>query len=241
MTAAGNGGAEIVRVDGWTVETIDSERRIGAFQVATRGGMLRARDVKPLIDRNRAELESHGAISVRETVSRTEIPGSTKFREDIIVEPMLNEGQAYNLVALMRTAQASALRVSLIKLFLSLRRGELEAVRAQRPQLDETIVSSARIGDDPAAMAELRQAIRRVCDARGYSKAKVIGYVRKIRTASTPWAVSMHLLAKTIESLEAIENNHHSLLSPREERLLAAAKRAERNGQLKLFKGGRVA
>lgn len=100
---------------------------------------------------------------------------------------------------------------------------------------DGATLSSARIGDDPAARRRLRLAMDRVCNARCYSRQKVIGYVRKTQRVSTPYAVSLHLLLDVITSLETIELGHVSLLSTREMKRLAALRRAD-DRQLKLGK-----
>lgn len=223
--------AQIEQVQGWTIAAGgDDEPRVGAFDIAKRAGLKQPRNIKGVVDENRAELEEHGAIHVRIYNVRIPMPrGGIELRE--VEEPMLNEEQAINLVSLMRTKCASQMRVSLIKVFVAWRRGHLmkPAVR-----LDESTVSSSRISDDPAEIRRLRLAVGRVRLARGYSVQRVYGFIRRTRKVSSPFAVSSHLLRSVEESLEALETGTIDLGSS--SRRLLPVRAA---GQLALFNGGK--
>lgn len=204
-----------LELDGWTVQQLDSEEpRVSALEVAERAGMKHARQIKELMGRNQAELENHGRIDMRRTVRRISKPnGGFELRE--VETPMLNEAQAMNLVALMRTPRASELRVALVKVFLACRNGVL------RPgTIDGTVANSARVGDDPAALERLRMAVKLVRYATGYSTQKIHGYLRKTQRVSSPFAISVQLLNHVVQALEQVERKHVALLTAKQARLL---------------------
>lgn len=218
-------GVRTLELDGWMVVD-DGEPRVSAFEIAERSGMPAPRQVKELLGRNRAELEMHGPIPMRRSVRRIEKRGAiggVEFRE--VETPMLNEAQALNLVALMRTARASELRVALIKVFIAVRKGE------GPPPLDGATLNAARIGDDPTAARALRNGVTRVRNATGYSTQRVHGFLRKTQRVSSPFAISLHLLAHVLQALEQVEFRQVALLSGKDARLLSRAT----SQQLKLW------
>jgi len=119
----------VLHIEGVALERgDDGEFRVRDVDLAERAGMSRPRDVRQLIERNRGELEENGALCVRGAVRRMQMPtGGTAKRE--VDEFWLNEAQAYNLVALMRTPLAAKLRPLLARVFVQVRR---EAEKQQR-------------------------------------------------------------------------------------------------------------
>jgi hypothetical protein len=194
-----------ITVGDWTVVDDGDEPRVSAFEIARRAGMARERDVKKLIDRNRAELEAFGPVHMRATVSRISKPnGGTELRE--VETPMLNEWQSVALLAHMRTALGLQIRIEMNKLFVAVRRGETPA-----PALNGTVANSARIRDDPAALDKFRHAARCACSLRGYSRQLLYGFVRRTQKVSSPFDVSLHLLDHVLASLDHIARGHAHL------------------------------
>jgi hypothetical protein len=192
-------------LDGWTLALCegDDEPKVGAFEVGSRAGLSRARDIKKLVDRNREELEKHGPIPMRATVARIGKTGAIKgFELREVEEPLLNEAQAINLVALMRTERASDLRVALVKVFVAFRREQFQA-KSEPPQL------TACIGDSEAAKVKFRRAVQHVIAMREdqVSWQKVYGVVRSRFKVNSPWAIAMLLLDRVLEELQFLEKD----------------------------------
>lgn len=95
--------------------TDTKEPRIQDIRIGERLGMRRPRDIRQLIDRNRAELEGFGSLAVRHRKSRGQ-----DFEEF-----WLNEAQALLVCTFARTDRAAEVRRELIMVFLAWRRGSL--------------------------------------------------------------------------------------------------------------------
>ncbi|MGY0782108.1 hypothetical protein ACW7BC_29880 [Azospirillum argentinense] len=120
----------------------DGEPRISDLVLAERLGMADPHMIRRLIERNRAELETYGEVSVTvtETSQKGGRPGKAYY---------LNEGQALVICALSRTPQAALVRRQIIEVFLAYRRGVLPVAEEQQ----QTIAHLA------AELADLRQRV----------------------------------------------------------------------------------
>lgn len=136
-----------LEIDGWDVMLGEGdEPRIRDVDLAERAGLARPRKVREVIEANRLELEAHGPLSVRPRRVRTQMPGGFAFREVDVFETWLSEPQALALVALLRTEQARALRISLVKVFVAVRHGSIPAPAASSV-VPISEVHGSRIGE----------------------------------------------------------------------------------------------
>ncbi|MBC05681.1 hypothetical protein [Thalassospira sp.] len=95
--------------------TDTKEPRIQDERLGERLGLSRPRDIRKLIDRNRAELEGFGPLA----------PRWRKSRGQDFEEYWLNEAQALLVCTFARTDRAAEVRRELIMVFLAWRRGSL--------------------------------------------------------------------------------------------------------------------
>lgn len=95
--------------------TDTKEPRIQDERIGERLGLSRPRDIRKLIDRNRAELEGFGSLA----------PRWRKSRGQQFEEFWLNEAQALLICNFARTDEAAEVRRELIMVFLAWRRGTL--------------------------------------------------------------------------------------------------------------------
>ena len=104
---------------------INHEPRVLDLLVAERLGFDSKYKIRELIDRNREELESYGAVSARtaETSERGGRP-STEY--------WLNEAQALLICTFSRTAKATAVRKALIEVYQAYRSGTLQPAHMYR-------------------------------------------------------------------------------------------------------------
>lgn len=141
-------GAALTKViEGWEVDTTGDEPRVRDVDLGARAGLAQPIDVRKIIRRNRAELEMHSPLAVLATEAKTSggRPGH---------EFWLTQAQAVNLVALMRTARASELRVSLTKLFVAYQRGQLDAIAKPAP-IPLDVAAGPRVGEVPTLRREI--------------------------------------------------------------------------------------
>ncbi|MBP7336883.1 hypothetical protein [Niveispirillum sp.] len=100
--------------------TVNHEPRVSHVRLAQVLGVADARAILRLIERNRAELERYGSISVTVTENTDAIgrgrPGKTYW---------LNEPQALLVCIRSDAPQAPAVRQSLIQVYMDWRRGQL--------------------------------------------------------------------------------------------------------------------
>ncbi|AWJ82708.1 hypothetical protein TSH58p_03750 [Azospirillum sp. TSH58] len=122
----------------------DGEPRVSDVILAERLGFGQPRDIRKLIERNRAELETYGEICATVAQNTDPMgrgrPGKAYY---------LNEGQALVICALSRTPQAALVRRQIIEVFLAYRRGVLPVAEEQQ----QTIAHLA------AELADLRQRV----------------------------------------------------------------------------------
>lgn len=100
--------------------TDTKDPRIQDERLGERLGLSRPRDIRKLIDRNRAELESYGQIA-----PRCRKPQNARGGGRPADEFWLNEAQALLICTFARTDRAAEVRRELIMVFLAWRRGSL--------------------------------------------------------------------------------------------------------------------
>ena len=121
----------------------DGEPRVSDVILAERLGFAQPRDIRKLIERNRAELETYGEVcaTVAQTTEKGGRPGKAYY---------LNEGQALVICALSRTPQAALVRRQIIEVFLAYRRGKLAS-----PEGAALAALAAEVGRLAAVVGEL--------------------------------------------------------------------------------------
>ncbi|MFY7960724.1 MAG: hypothetical protein ACOVVK_11660 [Elsteraceae bacterium] len=102
---------------------VNHEPRILDMRLAERLGMKNVHSIRPLIEKNRAELEMHGPISA---APRMVVTGSGAKRE--VIEFWLNEGQALVVCMLSRTKIAPTIRYEVITVYQAFRAGRLQPI-----------------------------------------------------------------------------------------------------------------
>lgn len=103
-----------------SITEINGEPRVRDLEIAEGLGMSRPRDIRKLIDRNKAEFERFGTCATVARVSKG-ARGSTQVKEY-----WLNEGQALLVAALSNTPKAADVRHALITVFLAYKKGQLD-------------------------------------------------------------------------------------------------------------------
>jgi len=143
-------------VSGWTLSVgDDGEPRARDIDLGEKLGLERPRDLRKLVERNRAEVERFGPVEQRATVARYEIrPGV--WAEQTADEFWLNEGQALLVATLSRAPRSADVREMLIRVFMEARRGTL-APAAVDAQAIATTAATAALA---AVMAALPTMIR---------------------------------------------------------------------------------
>lgn len=140
------------------------------------------------------------------------------LKEYLHVEP-----QVYIVASQTRSPLAPALVREMADVFTAYRNGHLAPTALT---LDTATVSSARIRDNPAAMATLRRAIKRIVLATGCTTQRVYGLIRKTEKPSSAFDLSVLRLEPLVRWLEQIESGAVALLSRREVKAIAAGKKA---------------
>lgn len=120
-------------LDGWEV-LVDGEPRVRDVDLAERAGMAQPRDVRRIIQKRRAVLEAHGALTERARRARSGILEGSGPQERMVSEYWLTEHQAYALVFYLRTPKATELQVAIVRLFVAWRRGELPRAASAVPE-----------------------------------------------------------------------------------------------------------
>ncbi|AWJ82666.1 hypothetical protein TSH58p_17675 [Azospirillum sp. TSH58] len=138
----------------------DGEPRVSDLVLAERLGFDKPHNIRKLIERNRAELETYGALveatGVFSTVEKTS--GEVSDRQSETPNRggrpgkayYLNEGQALVICALSRTPQAALVRRQIIEVFLAYRRGKLAS-----PEGAALAALAAEVGRLAAVVGEL--------------------------------------------------------------------------------------
>ncbi len=176
--------SELVHLNGWDLFIDGDEPRVRDIDIAEQAGLAQPRDIRKTIEKNRKELEAHGALEGFALGERKPLGGrpGTEYR--------LNEAQAISLVALMKTAKAMQLRIALVQVFVSFRKGQLP-VSSARVGLD--IAHGPRVGE----VLTLRDKMKRQCQiaarSTGRSIQAVHGAVR--RTWLVPSIYNVSVLA----------------------------------------------
>jgi hypothetical protein len=128
--------------------------------VAERLGFTRPRSIRPLIERNRAELESYGPIATRRS----------DYHKGLFDELWLNEAQALLVCLLSRTDKAAEVRRALFELFTAWRRGQLpqsgQPAVLTRAQLHEINSQAWALASEVARLAFQEHKTRLVKEAR---------------------------------------------------------------------------
>ena len=141
--------SDLIKFEGWDLDTTEAAPRVLDLDVATHGGMKRPRDVRTLIKRNAKQLARYGEIRMRDSVQRISKPRGG-FEDRVVREYWLNEGQAYALVALMRTDVADDLRFQLVAMFLAYRDSKQIPVT-----VDLNMVHGPTVGQVPDLRADV--------------------------------------------------------------------------------------
>lgn len=137
---------------------VDGEPRALDLEVAKRLGFSRDRDVRQLIERNAAELETFGRIA-RRSAAQLRSNGATHET----TEYWLNEEQALLISALSKTERAAAVRAMLIRVFVAWRKGRLAGLAA--PSTAEAFASAfMMIAQQERQQAEQQRAIQHLDD-----------------------------------------------------------------------------
>jgi hypothetical protein len=114
------------------LQVIDDEPRIRDLDLGVALGMSQPRNIRQVIEENRAELESYGnLLEVRANSGKRGRPGR---------EFLLNEPQAILVTMRSNAPHAGPARRSLVEVFMAFRRGLLQpAMPAQLPLADSTL------------------------------------------------------------------------------------------------------
>lgn len=96
--------------------SVDTVPRIQDVLLADRLGYSRSRDIRQMIERNRAELEAYGNVAVRCRAVET---GNGSIKE--VTEFYLNEHQSLLICMFSKTEMAAAVRKALIDVFVAYR------------------------------------------------------------------------------------------------------------------------
>lgn len=201
-------------VDGWTLgfASKEDEPLVRDLELGERLGFARPRRVRDLIE-SLARTGKLKDLELRPATGRA------------TGEYWLTEAQTLKVIAKCETEKADAILDEVIAVYLAWRRGHLVPVAPN--------ANSASIGDSPSMRADLRLGAERVSRARGYSIAKVYGFIRRAYRVGSPFAVLQGRLANVLSDLQQIETCVLSLYSAKAERLLEAEKRKDAK-QLKL-------
>lgn len=219
-------------VDGWVLSfascEADGEPLFRDLDIAERAGLADPIDIRRTIERaikdgeitipvaaRNGELSCFGMV-VPETIKTGVAPRQVNAY-------YLDEEATLEILMRLRTPAARALRKDVRRVYLAWRRGHLVAAPLA---LDTATVSSARIRDNPAAMATLRRAIKRIVLATGCTTQRVYGLIRKTEKPSSAFDLSVLRLEPLVRWLEQIESGAVALLSKREVKAIAAGKKA---------------
>ena len=105
------------------LNVIAGEPRILDIRIGERLGYERPRVVRELIERNREELETYGALAPRRTA---QIIGKGRVQE--VDEYFLNEAQTLLVCMFSKTPAAASIRKEVIRVYIAYRRGQLTPV-----------------------------------------------------------------------------------------------------------------
>jgi phage antirepressor YoqD-like protein len=110
------------RINGWAIVREDDVALVRDLEIAERAGLAQPRNIRAVIEANRAEIEAFGPLRTRRVLN--EISAGFGVRIVEVDEFWLTEEQAYAVTIHLRTPKASQLRIDLVKLYTAFRRGE---------------------------------------------------------------------------------------------------------------------
>ena len=115
------------------LQTLDAEPRVHDLRLAEALGFERPRTIRQLIERNLAELETHGEVCC--TAQQTSSKGGRPTQEY-----WLNEAQALLICMFSRTQNAAEVRRALVEVFMAWRHSQLpEAETLALPAAQSTL------------------------------------------------------------------------------------------------------
>jgi hypothetical protein len=138
------------------LSVIAGEPRVRDVDLGARLGMAQPLNIRPLIRKNRAELERYGRFHA----ARESIQMGPRGRRDVEVFH-LNEGQALLMVMFSRTERAADVRQELIEVFMAWRRGALtppqgaDAFDASRQRAETVAATLAALTQAAPEVAQL--------------------------------------------------------------------------------------
>ena len=162
---------DCAKFEGWELDVARvDEPRVRDIDIAVRAGLARPRVVRRVIEKNLDTLAAFGEVTVCALSAQTS--GGRPGREY-----WLNEAQATSLVSMLKTPLGRQLHITLVKLFVAWRRGQLAATSVASAPIQ------ARIGDDPRAASHVRGLCQIAARITGISIHRIQGQIRK------PWGV----------------------------------------------------
>jgi hypothetical protein len=190
-----NGGATVPAIPEILLTEIEGEPRARDIDIAKRLGFAVGgeRQIRRLIQRNRAELESYGPLACHRDTSI-----SGKGRQIEVDEFCLNEEQALTIAAISKAPKAPAVRSMLIRTFVAWRRGHLvgsndDQVAKLEAKLAhfENMLTAFAINNDPRRAAlEYASVCELLNEAGAFPKGRNslnrrVGYDLKLRSLKT--------------------------------------------------------
>ena len=160
---------DLTKFEGWDLDASNAdEPRVRDLDIAVRAGLSKPTDIRRVIDNNWDLLSAFGDIRI--SASSAPIRRGPKGREY-----WLNEEQATSLASMLKTSLGKQLHISLVKLFVAFRRGQIAAPATVA--LD--VVHGPRVGDVPALRAEVSNMCAAIAKATSLSLQRVHGWVRR--------------------------------------------------------------
>lgn len=201
-------------VEGWVLGFTEGEEEPLAhdLELARRAGLADVHKIRPVMDQAerdgevvvlRVNQDPLGARDLNlpriyEVTSKQPMPGGRGFKT---VSDFYYTEEAAVLVAMrLRASGASELRRQMARVFVAYRRGLLAA---EPIRIDETTVSSARIGELPLLRAEVAHEIHVVHLVCGISKQRILGRLRSQGNAKSVYWISAHLAPEVLKELRS--------------------------------------
>lgn len=66
--------SNLIKFEGWDLDASGDKPRVLDLEIATRGGMVRPRDIRKIIKRNAKQLARYGELRMRDSVARISKP-----------------------------------------------------------------------------------------------------------------------------------------------------------------------
>jgi hypothetical protein len=139
------------------LQLISDELRIQDVRIGERLGFDRPRKIRELIERNKEELETYGALAPH---------GGAQLRENgatiVVDEFWLNEPQTLLLCMFSRTEKAAEVRREVISVYMAHRQGQKILSAPERQELDCARAKIADLQEKVALQKELIAAKERI-------------------------------------------------------------------------------